>query len=60
MTDAASSQNETDAPSEDARKIDALLADRDRLAAMASAARAMGRPDAAARLADELLALRRS
>lgn len=43
-----------------AAEIDALLADRDRLAAMASAARAMGRPDAAARLADELLALRRS
>ena len=33
-------------------KLRALLADRDRLAAMGTAARAMARPDAAMRLAD--------
>ena len=41
-------------------EIDRLLADRPRLASMAAAAKAMGREDAAASLADELFALRRS
>jgi UDP-N-acetylglucosamine--N-acetylmuramyl-(pentapeptide) pyrophosphoryl-undecaprenol N-acetylglucosamine transferase len=41
-------------------EIDRLLADRARLASMAAAAKAMGREDAAASLADELFALRRS
>jgi len=42
-----------------ATEIDALLANHDRLARMAAAAKAMGRPDAAARLVDALFALRR-
>lgn len=43
-----------------AQEVNRLLGDRATLEAMATAARAMGRPDAAARLADELFTLRRS
>ncbi len=39
--------------------VGALLADRRRLAAMAESARAVGRPDAADRVADEVVALAR-
>ncbi|MGC4189639.1 MAG: undecaprenyldiphospho-muramoylpentapeptide beta-N-acetylglucosaminyltransferase [Thermomicrobiales bacterium] len=42
-----------------AEEINRLLADRTRLATMAATAKSMGRPDAAARLVDELFALRR-
>lgn len=39
------------------REVEALLADRDRLAAMARASRSLARPDAAERIAREVLAL---
>jgi UDP-N-acetylglucosamine--N-acetylmuramyl-(pentapeptide) pyrophosphoryl-undecaprenol N-acetylglucosamine transferase len=40
-----------------AREVGALLAAPQRMAAMAKAARAVAKPDAAQRIADELLAL---
>jgi UDP-N-acetylglucosamine:LPS N-acetylglucosamine transferase len=42
-----------------AKKLRGYLSDRARIATMAAAARALGRPDAAARIVDECFALAR-
>jgi UDP-N-acetylglucosamine--N-acetylmuramyl-(pentapeptide) pyrophosphoryl-undecaprenol N-acetylglucosamine transferase len=43
-----------------AQRIRGYMSDRDRIAKMAAAARALGRPDAAARIVDECYALARA